>query len=178
MPTDYMDLGSGPANEEGPSVGEPDYYEKGRTECDRFLNLIRKTLGDEPPGARLAVKSNPHDFGAYFSVVCHYEDTNEEAATYALRCEAEAPEQWDPQPGDGEKISDRLDENGGKLDVERRQLDIDQVMDAVDADDGTGFCLACGAQASGCEPDARGYPCQACGERRVFGAMEVLLMVG
>jgi hypothetical protein len=29
----------------------------------------------------------------------------------------------------------------------------------------------------GVEPDARNYLCEACGERRVFGAEEILLMM-
>lgn len=39
-----------------------------------------------------------------------------------------------------------------------------------------GFCLSCGEAVDGCEPDARGYECEACGEPTVYGAAEVLLM--
>lgn len=42
--------------------------------------------------------------------------------------------------------------------------------------DNPGFCLECGADAYGCEPDARNYECDECGERQVFGASEVLIM--
>lgn len=60
-------------------------------------------------------------------------------------------------------------------------LSIDDVMDAVERRmttlDNPGFCLACGEEADGCEPDARNYTCEYCGERRVFGADEILLMV-
>lgn len=38
-----------------------------------------------------------------------------------------------------------------------------------------GFCVACGAEHDGCEPDARYYECEVCGERRVFGAEEILI---
>lgn len=38
-----------------------------------------------------------------------------------------------------------------------------------------GFCIACGADPEGCEPDARGYECEACGESKVYGAEELLL---
>jgi hypothetical protein len=41
--------------------------------------------------------------------------------------------------------------------------------------DNPGFCLACGCEAGGCEPDAREYECEACGENQVFGAEELLL---
>jgi hypothetical protein len=39
-----------------------------------------------------------------------------------------------------------------------------------------GFCLACQQSQSGCEPDARNYECESCGERQVFGAEELILM--
>jgi hypothetical protein len=48
--------------------------------------------------------------------------------------------------------------------VERRMLTLDN----------PGFCIACGAEAMGCEPDARRLQCESCGERRVFGADELL----
>lgn len=40
-----------------------------------------------------------------------------------------------------------------------------------------GFCLACGYKQDGCEPDARGYKCENCGEMKVYGAEECLLMM-
>ena len=43
--------------------------------------------------------------------------------------------------------------------------------------DGTkGFCLACGEEADGVEPDARKYECESCGAPKVFGYAELLLM--
>lgn len=51
-------------------------------------------------------------------------------------------------------------------------------MSAVEADDNIGFCLACGEEAYGVEPDARRYECECCGERKVYGAEEVLMMIG
>lgn len=55
-----------------------------------------------------------------------------------------------------------------------------KLMDALQrADTGTdnpGFCLACGCEQEGCEPDARNYECEDCGREQVFGAAEVLLM--
>lgn len=43
--------------------------------------------------------------------------------------------------------------------------------------DNPGFCLACGEDAMNVEPDARQYECECCGERKVYGAQEVLFMV-
>jgi hypothetical protein len=58
---------------------------------------------------------------------------------------------------------------------------IERVVEAVERHmttlDDPGFCIACGNDQGGCEPDARRYQCEACGERRVYGADEVLLMI-
>jgi hypothetical protein len=56
------------------------------------------------------------------------------------------------------------------------KLDMDDVMAAVERDDCTGFCLACGNEQDGCEPDATDYECEACGEHKVYGAEECMIM--
>ena len=40
-----------------------------------------------------------------------------------------------------------------------------------------GFCIYCGEEADGCEPDARQYECESCGANGVYGAEELLMMV-
>lgn len=40
-----------------------------------------------------------------------------------------------------------------------------------------GICCACGNIQGGCEPDARAYPCESCGEKAVYGAPELLLYI-
>lgn len=43
--------------------------------------------------------------------------------------------------------------------------------------DHAGLCLACGELTEcGCEPDARRYECGVCGERRVYGLEECVMM--
>lgn len=39
--------------------------------------------------------------------------------------------------------------------------------------DNPGFCLACGHEVEGVEPDAQEYECEACGECEVYGAEEI-----
>lgn len=54
---------------------------------------------------------------------------------------------------------------------------MDRVMDYVRQDELIGICLACGEEYdSPLEPDAREVECQACGEPRVYGAQEILIM--
>ena len=54
-------------------------------------------------------------------------------------------------------------------------IDMERIIEAVEADDNLGFCVACGEEADSCEPDARGYECESCGARAVYGAEELML---
>lgn len=51
------------------------------------------------------------------------------------------------------------------------------ICEAVESDDNIGFCLDCGHEQGGCEPDARKYKCESCGQRAVFGAEELCIMI-
>ena len=93
---EYMDLGvTTPPMEDCAQVGTDDYYDRARREARVFINLVRRTLGPEPPGASLSLKSHPHDFGTYLTVVCYYDPADPVATDYALKCEAKGPENWD-----------------------------------------------------------------------------------
>jgi len=59
--------------------------------------------------------------------------------------------------------------------TERKLMFTLEDIQAAD-DDQAGFCLNCGNMQFNCEPDARNYKCEACGERRVFGAAELVFM--
>ena len=60
-----------------------------------------------------------------------------------------------------------------------KSITLDRLMEAVERSntslDNPGFCLACGAEADGCEPDARQYECEECGAKKVYGAEELLM---
>jgi len=55
-------------------------------------------------------------------------------------------------------------------------MNLEEIMEAVESGDYVGFCRACGAQHFGVEPDARGYECEECGAKEVYGAEELLIM--
>lgn len=63
-----------------------------------------------------------------------------------------------------------------------RSITSDRVADAVerynDSLDNPGFCVACGVDVDGVEPDAREYECECCGAKTVYGAEELLFCVG
>lgn len=43
--------------------------------------------------------------------------------------------------------------------------------------DNPGFCLSCGSEQDGCEPDAQGYECETCGDAEVYGSDELLMEI-
>ena len=51
---------------------------------------------------------------------------------------------------------------------------MEQIEEAMESN--MGFCTECGAERDCCEPDAREYPCEECGENKVFGAEELVVM--
>lgn len=57
---------------------------------------------------------------------------------------------------------------------ERVKISLTQYEAEIDND--AGLCLGCGAWAYGVEPDARKYECESCGESRVYGLEECLMM--
>lgn len=54
-------------------------------------------------------------------------------------------------------------------------LTSDELSEAM-SDGSQGFCLACGAEAYGVEPDARRYICESCSQPKVYGLEELLMM--
>jgi hypothetical protein len=94
MDDDILYVGPCPAEEDAVQIGEPDYAQRAKTQCRAFIEAIRKTLGQEPEGARLSVASQPHDFGSYYEVVVRFDPEDREAAEYAYRVEAKAPTTW------------------------------------------------------------------------------------
>ena len=69
---DSLYIGEAPWDESCAQVGTDMYPVNARKECQRFIDQIRRHYGPEPEGARLYIKSNPHDFGSYLSVECTF----------------------------------------------------------------------------------------------------------
>ena len=51
---------------------------------------------------------------------------------------------------------------------------LEQIEEAME--ENVGFCIVCGAERECCEPDARKYQCEDCGELAVYGAEELVIM--
>ena len=92
---DFIMLGTAPVEEPCAQLGQPDCYDTVKAECRRFIRLLRQIFGDEPTGARFAIKDFAHDFGTYYEVVCLFDTDNEDAVHYAYCCEDELPATWE-----------------------------------------------------------------------------------
>ena len=92
---DFIEIGSSPAGESCAQVGEDNYRENARKEMIAFANQIRRTLGQEPVGAKLIIEWFDHDFGQYGEICCSYDDDIPESEKYAFKCESHSPEFWD-----------------------------------------------------------------------------------
>jgi len=91
-----MDLGGRtPPSEDCAQVGSEGYHDRALRECRAYVALLRRVMGDEPDGARLSVKSSPHDFGSYLTVCVFYDPAVSAAVDYAFACEAGGPREWD-----------------------------------------------------------------------------------
>lgn len=62
-----------------------------------------------------------------------------------------------------------------------KSITLERVSESVERShttlDNPGFCILCGAEGEGVEPDARKYQCDACGAPGVYGAEELLLIM-
>jgi len=60
-------------------------------------------------------------------------------------------------------------------------INLDRITEACESSmtslDNPGFCVACGEDAEGVEPDAERYECEVCGAKAVYGAEQLLLML-
>lgn len=95
MNEDIYWLGPAPAGEDCVQVGSPDYARDAKAECRAYIEAIRKVCGREPEGARLTIKSQPHDFGSYYEVAVVFDGNDQAAAEYAAKCDEHTPTTWE-----------------------------------------------------------------------------------
>ena len=94
---DYVYLGSAPGDEDCAQLGDPDYAEKSRSECQRYIELILKVFEQHhgrEPRCRVRRKSQQHDFGTYYEVVASFDYTIKGQVDDAYWIEENAPTSW------------------------------------------------------------------------------------
>lgn len=95
MAQSLIPLGAVPVRESATQVGELGYAQRALLECRRYMTLLRDVIGPEPDGARLRIRRSGPGFGSYLDVVVEYDNDNNVARAYAIRCDREAPTRWE-----------------------------------------------------------------------------------
>jgi len=94
----YETFGPTPVDEDCQQVGMPSYdHQKAKKECWAYVKQLIRQFGEPPMGARLTVKSFPHDFGSYMEACGVFDESIEEAVEYVYKIEGELPESWDEE---------------------------------------------------------------------------------
>jgi hypothetical protein len=95
---DYIYLGPTPANEPCVQTTDPDYGIKAHAECERYKALLESTYSaahdGQPCPARIMVKSEAHDFGHYYEVVCRFDANDHAQCEAAYWLDSNSPTEW------------------------------------------------------------------------------------
>lgn len=84
---DEISIGATPNEESCAQVGTDGYEEKAMRECKAYIAELKAKYGEPPFGAKLRIKSNPHDFGSYYDVVCEFNPDIDDAYDYSMDVE-------------------------------------------------------------------------------------------
>ena len=95
MAQGVISLGAVPARETFTRAGEAGDAQRAHAECRRYVALLRDAIGPEPRGAQLRIRRSEPERGSYLEVVVEYDDENNVARAYAIRCDREAPTTWE-----------------------------------------------------------------------------------
>jgi ribosomal protein S27AE len=58
-----------------------------------------------------------------------------------------------------------------------KDITLNRIMSEMFGTESPGFCINCGEDAMNVEPDAERYECGICGDKTVYGAEQLLLML-
>ena len=84
-----------PSNEDCAAVGRENYTKYSCLEARALEDQIVRQFAPVPPGVRIRLKANPHDFGTYFTLVLSYEEEDIDAREFCEKVEDKFPDRWD-----------------------------------------------------------------------------------
>lgn len=112
---DYLEIGCAPSFEDCAQVGEPDYPERSRKECQAFLNQLMRKFSNPPDGAKLSVRTEGGEYSTR-DVVCWFDPEKPKSYEYALKIERNTPMFWDNEAreelGLGRREEDDTEDRG------------------------------------------------------------------
>lgn len=97
--TEYLELGSTPANEDCAQVGAEDYGTRMQAETRRYIDQLYKMFPEASDyGVSFVRKSYSHDFGTYHEVCARFDDRDAQSSEFASFVENNLPACWEDEP--------------------------------------------------------------------------------
>jgi hypothetical protein len=87
---DFIELGPTPTDEESSQMGQENFYEMNKIECE----VYRRQLQQMFPNVNFRTKLFPYEPEEYREVVVVFDDDNPESVDGAFRVEANLPDRW------------------------------------------------------------------------------------
>lgn len=94
--TDYIDVGGTPAEEDCVGVSKTvDYVPAMRKEVQRWCDLLRTCFPEaEFNKIQFVRRSNPHDFGTYYTAAVRFDENDEQSCRQAYFVDEQLPVRW------------------------------------------------------------------------------------
>ena len=95
--SDYYEFETTPYEENCQQLG-PNYDSTmAKLEAKTLIEQLERQFPEQPDGAYYIIKSNPHDFGYYYSVRLVYDDYDQNHQQFVNKVENKFPKNWDEQ---------------------------------------------------------------------------------
>lgn len=95
----YIEIGPAPTEESCAQLGEEDYRRRAMAECGAYKRQIERSYPElKETGCEVLIRSNRHDFGAYFEVVIKYTTLPGQDVAYWVEADGKALlREWDDE---------------------------------------------------------------------------------
>jgi len=94
---DYLEMDITPYEEDCAQLGSESYLVRCKLEFVAIVVQLKRIFGEPPEGVYFKLKSCPHDFGTYYELKIVFDDSNENAVSYAYSIEDDFPKNWDKE---------------------------------------------------------------------------------
>jgi hypothetical protein len=92
---DTYEFETTPTNENCQQLGKNYDQALAKLEAKTLVKQLERQFPEQPEGVYYRIRSNPHDFGSYYSVQFVYDDEDQNHCSFLNKLEENFPELWD-----------------------------------------------------------------------------------
>ena len=92
---DTYEFETTPTNENCQQLGKNYDQALAKLEAKTLVKQLERQFPEQPEGVYYRIRSNPHDFGSYYSVQLVYNDEDQNHCSFLNKLEENFPELWD-----------------------------------------------------------------------------------